>query len=126
MAVSSTRSPLASKKQAVAGRRSYVDVLLPLAPPSLLRLAAVTRHVVTGDPARPESVDRMLLNFLGEPAPLAWLVLPLLAGSGVAGLLYVDRTRGPLNTEARDLADAVASTLGESLDALLQIYGRLI
>jgi len=96
------------------------DILLPLEPPSSLRLAAITHRAVTADLDQAESTDRILVNFFGEPPPRQWRVLPLLGPSGVVGLLYVDRTDGAIGAQALALADAVAASLGEVAAALLE------
>ncbi|MFH1809851.1 MAG: hypothetical protein ABIJ09_13985 [Pseudomonadota bacterium] len=101
------------------------DVLLPLTPPSTLRLAYTTRQVVAGDPERMDAIDRILLGFLGAPAPRQWLVLPVLGPGGVDALLYVDSEQTAIDAERRAFADAAASTLSDSLDALRQRYGEI-
>lgn len=99
-------------------RERFRGTLLPLEAPSTLRLAFTTQLAVTADLDQAESTDRVLVNFLGEPLPRRWRVLPLLAPAGVVGLLYVDRTDGVFDATALALADAVAAALADAAAAL--------
>ncbi|MBN2362237.1 MAG: hypothetical protein JXR83_22485 [Deltaproteobacteria bacterium] len=96
-------------------RQRIRDVLLPLEPPSTLRLAATSRAAVTGDVEQAESIDRMLLNFLGEPMPTQWQVVPVVTPLGVVGLLYTDLLGRPIEARERAEVDAVATELGRAL-----------
>lgn len=97
------------------GRDAIRDVLLPLTAPSTFQRALEWQRVAVGNAADPTTVERILWRHLGLAAPSSLAVLPILVGSAVHALLYIDRAEGMLDDVHVDAARRAGHALADGI-----------